>query len=188
VGNSWAVFSTLNTTNTLFARVNVNGTTQDVSLGSLPSGFHLYRVEPTSSGFKFYVDGQLKTTVAGTFPTGTALHVVLSASSSTPVLKVDGVRIADYAASGTYTSTTLDAGKSVNWQTVNWTAGVPAGTTMKIEISVSDDATNWSAWTLVSDNSILSNVKGRYLRYRVTFTTTDPTLSAVLDDITFTWT
>ena len=31
-GQSWAMFSTMNTTDTLFARVNNNGATQDVSL------------------------------------------------------------------------------------------------------------------------------------------------------------
>ena len=38
------IFSTAGTTNTLFARVNDNGATQDVSLGALPSGFHTYNV------------------------------------------------------------------------------------------------------------------------------------------------
>ena len=41
-GNYWAVFGTQATTNTLFAQVNVSGTTQAVSLGALPSGFHDY--------------------------------------------------------------------------------------------------------------------------------------------------
>src|SRR5205085_3122974 len=51
-GNSWAMFSTMGTPDTLFARVNANGATQDVSLGALPSGFHIYRVQPVSGGFQ----------------------------------------------------------------------------------------------------------------------------------------
>src|SRR5262249_44487963 len=47
-GNSWAIFSTAGTTNTLYARVNANGRTQDVRLGALPTGFHTYAVQPVA--------------------------------------------------------------------------------------------------------------------------------------------
>src|SRR5262249_23027348 len=51
-GNYWAIFSTMGTNNTLFARVNANGFTTDVSLGALPTGFHTYRVQPIAGAFQ----------------------------------------------------------------------------------------------------------------------------------------
>ncbi len=189
-GNYWAMFSTNASSDALYARVNALGTTQDVLIGALPSGFHTYRVEPTATGFKFFLDGELKTTINIAFPTGTPLRVALSSynGTSSPAIKADWVRLADYTTTGTYTSVAFDAGQSVTWQSVNWTASVPAGTTMRIEISVSDSATTgWSNWAEVVNGALLSNVSGRYIRYRVTFTTTDPTLTAVLYDINLTW-
>src|SRR5205085_11737810 len=50
-GNYWAVFSTRGTTNTLYARVNVSGTGQAVKIGALPTGFHVYKVQPVSGAF-----------------------------------------------------------------------------------------------------------------------------------------
>ena len=189
-GNYWAIFSTAGTSNKLFARVNALGASQqDVDIGELPSGFHTYRVEPTTSGFKFYVDGALKTTIAISFPT-TPLRVAMSSynGDSAPALQASWVRVADYASTGTFTSASFDAGQNVTWQMVDWTASVPTGTTMQVEISVSNsDTTGGSNWTQVVDGQSLTGVAGRYFRYRVIFTTTDPSLSAVLEDIVFTY-
>lgn len=186
----WAVFSTMGSSSNLFARVNALGNTQDVDLGALPTGFHNYRIEPTASGFKFYVDGSLKTTIAITFPSGTPLRIALSAydGSPAPALQAESIRVASYGSTATYTSTVFDAGQSVTWQSVNWAASAPAGTSVKIEISVSDSlSTGWSDWAEVANGNLLSAVTGRYIRYRVIFTTTDPTQTAVLDDISITW-
>ena len=82
-GNYWAMFSTAGTTNTLFARVNVNGALTDVSLGSLPNGFHAYKILPVSGGFQFYVDGVLMTTINASIPSGTSLKIALSSYTAT---------------------------------------------------------------------------------------------------------
>ena len=110
-GNSWAIFSTSGTTNTLYARVNANGVTRDVNLGALPSGYHVYRVQPTSAGFAFSVDGALKTTISASFATSQPLRIVLSAfaGSPRPPLTADWVRLASYSSSGTFTSSVFDA-------------------------------------------------------------------------------
>jgi hypothetical protein len=39
----------------------------------------------------------------------------------------------------------------------------------------------------VSNGGAIASPTGRYLKYRVTLTTTNPTLTPILDDITFTW-
>jgi hypothetical protein len=190
-GNSWAIFSTGGTTDTLFARVNANGATQDVNLGALPTGFHTYRIEPTVSptlpGFKFYVDGSLKTTVTATLPAGTLLRVALSSynSTSSPALQADSVQVDGYAASGTYVSASVDAGKSVTWDSASWVASLPAGTGIKVETMTSVDGTTFTNWAQVGSDGTIASPAGRYLRFRITFTTTDPAQTAVLSSISF---
>ncbi|MCA9134354.1 MAG: hypothetical protein KDA45_14395, partial [Planctomycetales bacterium] len=92
--------------------------------------------------------------------------------------------------SGIYQSVAFDAGQTVNWQSVVWTAEAPAGTGIKIEILISDDANfSGATWLEVSNGQSLSalSLQGRYLKYRVTLTTTDELLSPKLLDLEFTW-
>jgi hypothetical protein len=187
-GNYWAIFSTSNTTNTLFARVNASGTTQDVNLGALPAGFHDYRIVPTGTSFQFYVDGVLRTTIAIAFPAATPVRVAVS--SVTGVLEVDTVTIESYAASGEFLSAVFDASRVATWGTVNWTAAVPAGTTMIVETRSGNTAApdgTWSAWAAASNGSTVTSPAGRYLQYRVRFTTSAPNSTPQLLDISFGW-
>src|SRR5262249_41089213 len=124
-GNYWAIFSTMGTTNTLFARVNANGTTTDVNIGALPTGFHTYKVLPTSTGFQFLVDGVLKTTIAATFQNTVTLKIGLSdfVGTSGQLLQADRIVLQSYStsSSGTFTSTVFNAGQQVTWGTAHWT-------------------------------------------------------------------
>jgi methionine-rich copper-binding protein CopC len=186
-GNYWAMFSTGGTSDTLFARVNSNGTTQDVSLGALPTGFHTYRVQPVAGGFSFYIDGVFETTINIAFPVNTAVRAAFSSFGSGP-LQVDLVRYGAYLSSGTFTSSTFDAGKTVSWGSVNWTATVPAGTTIQVLTSSSTDGVHWSTWSALSNGGAIASPAGRYLRYEVIFTTTNPSLTPILSDVAFSWT
>ena len=185
-GNSWAIFRTKSTTSTLYAEVNSAGVVTTVSLGSRPTGYHVYRVQPTATGFQFYIDGVLKTTINKTIPSGTALKIDLASANST-ALTADWVRLASYPSSGTFTSSVLDAGRTVTWGNAFWTASLPAGTSFVIETISSTDGNNWSAWSAVGSNGAITSPSGRYLQYRIRFTTTDPTQTATLNDISFTW-
>jgi methionine-rich copper-binding protein CopC len=195
-GNSWAIFSTMGTSNTLYARVNVNGVTTDVSLGALPTGFHVYRVEPTPGAVKFYVDGALQTTITATLPDSAALKIALSAYlTAAPGLQADWVR----QTGGTFTSSVLNAGRSAVWGAINWTASVPAGATMIVQTRSGNTATpdgTWSGWTTATSGATIGSPAGQYLQYRVIFITTDPAANPtladqlatpVLDDLTVNW-
>lgn len=199
-GNYWAIFSTGNTSNTLFARVNALGTSQQVDLGALPTGFHTYRIAPTASGFEFYVDGVLRTTMSGAFPGGTQLRVALSAynGAPSPALQADSIRLVNVVAPpdqnglrlGVYQSVAFDAGQRVDWQSVNWTAEISTGTGIKVEVLISDDANFGGAvWLEVTNGQSLSalGLRGRYLKYRVTLSTSDELATSKLFDIDFTW-
>jgi hypothetical protein len=192
-GNYWAVFTTRGTTGTLYAEVNVAGTLTDVSLGNLPTGYHVYRVQPVSGGFQFSIDGVVKTKISKTFPSGTALHVVMSAFSGSPkpALLVDWVHVLSFATSGVFTSSVFDATRTATWGTAAWTANLPAGTTLTVETSSGNTPTpdgTWSSWAPVVNGGLISSPgPARYLRYRVTLTTSDPSQTPTLYDIAFTW-
>jgi hypothetical protein len=169
--------------------VNVSGTTQDVSLGALPAGFHDYRILPVSGSVQFSVDGTVLSTIDLTIPSGTPLRIAFSAFSGTPqpALQTDWVSLSSYASSGTFISSVFDAGSVVNWGAANWTANVPTSTSITILTSTSTDGVNWSPWAAVTNGGTVTSPSGRYLRYQVVLTTTDPTLTPTLDDIWFLW-
>ena len=92
-----------------------------------------------------------------------------------------------YASSGTFTSSVFDAGSNVAWGTAAWTANVPAGTTLTVQTSSSTDGVNWSAWSAVTNGGAITSPSGRYLRYEIVLTTTNPAVTATLSTISFTW-
>jgi hypothetical protein len=55
---------------------------------------------------------------------------------------------------------------------------------------VSGFGSEWSAWTQVNNNGTIppSIANAEYLQYSITFTTTDPSVSALLSSILFNWT
>ena len=197
--NYWALFSTKGTTNRLNARVNSNGTTTDVDIGALPGGFHDYEIQPNGSGFAFYVDGVLMTTIAASFQTTVPLRAVLSnfVGTSGQLLQADSAGFVQYSTTqtGTFTSIVFDAGQSVTWDKMASTVTVPTGTTLAIAVKVgtrqTDGSIQWYLPVVGSDGLIRDQagnlVLGQYLQYIVTMTTTSTTKTPVLDDISFTW-
>jgi hypothetical protein len=189
-GYSAAVFTTRTSSSTLYARVNRNGSVTDTSLGAIPSGFHIYRVEPIATGFQFYIDGVLKTTIARTLPTGTQSRIVLASQNGTPVLQADWVRAASYPTSGTFTSIVFDAGKVAAWLLATYSASLPSGTSLIIETRTGDTATpdgSWSAWSALGTGGAINSPPGRYFQYRLRFASSDTTHTPVVYNISFMW-
>jgi hypothetical protein len=58
---------------------------------------------------------------------------------------------------------------------------------MTILTSCSTDGVNWSVWSTATNGAPIASPSGRYLRYEVVFTTTDPAVTAALTGITFTF-
>ena len=191
-GNYWAIFSTGGTSDTLYARVNLSGATEEVNLGSRPVGFHDYRIVPTGGGFQFYVDGQLRTTINAAFPGGTPLRAALSSYLGSPsqLLRVESVHMESYPAVGEFVSGVFDASRLATWSTASWSASLPAGTALIVETRSGDSAAPdlaWSGWTAVANGAAVASPAGRYLQYRVRLTTIDTSVTPVLTSITFYW-
>jgi parallel beta-helix repeat protein len=197
--NYWAMFSTRDTTDRLFALVNADGWSSDVDLGPRPTGFHTYRVVPTGGAFEFYVDGTLRATIAGSFQGSVPLKVGLSDFTGTPgqLLRADWISLKNYSTTraGTFTSTVFDAGGPVTWDRVSLTASVPTGTTLTLSVRVgtrqTDGSILWRPAVVLGDGRLADEdnnpILGQYLQYTVTMATTDSTKAPRLDDISFMW-
>jgi hypothetical protein len=190
-GNSWALFSTWGTSDTLFARVDVAGSETNVSLGAIPAGYHVYRVTPVSTGYAFSIDGVVVETVAGAIPSPEQMSVVFSdffGAVNVPLL-VDSVTIFSYPGTATFTSAVFDAGSpAATWGTASWTAIAPPGTGVIVQTRTTDNLNaGWSNWEPVSNGGVIASPAGRYIQYRLTLTTSDPTSTPELLDISVTW-
>ena len=182
----WAIFSTLGTSDRLFARVFVRGTMTNVDLGPLPSGFHDYRIQPASGAIQFLVDGVVLTTIAATLPADAPIRAAVS-NFAGAATQVDRIRTIAFNTTGTFTSSILDAGAIAAWGEASWTADLPAGTSILIETQSSIDGETWSGWSAVANGGVIASPTGRYLRYRATLTTNDSTTTPSLRTIRLAW-
>jgi ribosomal protein L35AE/L33A len=182
----WAMFSTASGGG-LYARTH-NGTTSTDTLipGSWLGTPHRYRIDWTSSGVTYSIDG----TQVATHPLAIAVDmrpIISDFNIGNGVVTVDWVRMTPYASSGTFTSRVLDAGTAVSWSSATWTAQVPTGTALALSARFGNTAVPDGTWTsfvqLGSSPSQLAT-SSRYVQYQATLSGNGagtPTLS----DVTF---
>jgi hypothetical protein len=189
---SYAIFSTFNTTNRLFARTYAGGSEVQTDLGPIPAGFHDYRVTrqstgPTGDAVDYYIDGVLVAHHTSA-PLG-SLYVYLSHSGGTAVtLDLDRVWIyPDFRSAGTFQSCSIDGGTpAFSWTTVAWDAGVPAATALQIRTRTSPDGTAWSGWSapVPASGATIASPAGRFLQYLIEMASTDAAASPVVNSVT----
>ena len=147
---------------------------------------HRYRIDWGVSSATYYVDG-----------VQVANHSMTIADSMRPLfsdfnvgrgsLKVDWMRLAPYAPSGTFTSRVLDAGTEVVWSTAEWTAQLPLGTGLSLSARFGNTAIPDATWTPFSNvNASGDSIGGisRYVQYQVVLTG-DGSTTPTLQDVTF---
>ena len=84
----------------------------------------------------------------------------------------------EYSTSGTWTSPVIPTGTQVGTLQPQWTAVTPAGTSLTVEVS-NDNGTNWHS---ASNNQLVElQTQGNRLKYRVSMSTTDSSISPMLD-------
>ncbi len=95
-----------------------------------------------------------------------------------------------YNASGIYTSPTIDTGSHDGFTTLDYTASIPANTTLTIDVRAADSAdlvtTNATGWiTGVANGADVSAALGsrRYFQYRANLDNTDTAVTPVLTDL-----
>lgn len=95
--------------------------------------------------------------------------------------------------SGEYISKTFDAGQSVAFNRIFWTATIPDGTELQFQLAVNSDSSTWNFvgpdgtsstyFTPLSTQAVnFSNITGRYFRYKAFFVTTNGELTPILDN------
>ncbi len=187
----YLLFSTYNGTTNLYARSNDGTGEQRTDLGPIPTGFHTYRIERAVQSeltdvIRYYMDGELK--AQHTVVTMPALYVYQTHDGGvSPTLDIDRIWVYPaYVTAGTFTSCVTDTGGSGSWQTLVWTASVPADTSLVVTTRTSTDAVTWSAWSapLPAGGGALTSPEGRYLQYQLAFSTTSALLSPVLESVT----
>jgi hypothetical protein len=185
--SAWAIFSTYNTTNQLFARTN-NGSGSSVDSpipGSLIGSSHRYRIDWGPSTVTFFVDGTLVATHDVTF--GTAMRAIASDfSTGTPDLSVDWCHLSPYPAQGAFLSRIFDAGEAVNWGPVSWHDQLPPATTITLSVRTGATPTpdqSWTAFTPVASSGDSMGGSSRYVQYRADLGTSDANQTPVLQDV-----
>ena len=189
---NWAMFSTNNTADQLFARTNVGGTAVNTPIGSsnqYVGSPHLYRIEWGTTEIRYYVDGALVTTQAANFGTTQMRPLASDFNSGGPNLSLDWLRLSPYPASGTFDSRVFDAGagQSVDWGALSWNSSTPSGTGIAISVRTGDTPTpdgTWSAFTPIASSGGDIPGSSRYVQYRAALSTTDPNLTPTLNDVT----
>jgi uncharacterized cupredoxin-like copper-binding protein len=185
----WAIFSTGNGGG-LNVRTSVGTTklTTPISNSFLGSP-HLYRIDWSSSGITYWVDGVVVASHTAAITTAMRPWVsdYFTGGNS---LTVDWLRMSPYAATGTYLSRVFDGGPSAAWGSASWSATVPTGAGLTISVRTGNTPTPDASWTTfvpLTGSGASVAATSRYLQYRAVLTTTkpyDPTAIPVLNDIT----
>jgi hypothetical protein len=178
VSDQYAVFSTNDTTDTLFVRTNNLDREQLTSVGAI-SGPLLLRIEWTDASqgqdvIRYYVNTRLVAThTVNQLP---ALYIHFwNNTLGTRTLRADWVRYIPYAAaSGTYLSCpiAIDPDKQQAWGPVRIDATIPPGTNLTVEVRTSNDQIDWSEFVAVANGETPKVPQGVYLQYRATLTAT----------------
>ena len=101
--------------------------------------------------------------------------------------------LVSYASSGHLVSSVLDVECGPDWDTIDWSVDVPAGTSAAFQVRSSSDPDSssmgpWSdtLYTPCSLEGILTDWE-QYVQYRALLETSDPDITPTLHDVTISW-
>ena len=182
-GEPWAMFSTAGGGG-LFARTN--GTSTQIP-GSWFGTPHLFRIEWTSAGATYFIDGQQVASHA--IAIATQLRPLASDFDlGTGTVSINWLRMSPYVPSGTFTSRVFDAGATTNWGAATWNADVPSGGTLEVRVRTGNTPTpdvTWSTFSPLASSGASVGANARYLQYQVVSTSSTGSATPVFRDISF---
>jgi hypothetical protein len=162
-------------TATGLSAVTVDGVSVN-STQSIPGTFagapHEYRVDWTTGSVAYFVDGNQVATSAFN-PAVQLRTMIVDPTVDSTSLIVDWIRRGPYGTSSTYTSSVVDAGAAVGWDTLTADVVTPTGTSVSLQVrsgSTATPGTGWTGWTTVSATGSITR-SARYLQFRVVSTT-----------------
>ncbi len=183
---SWAMFSTWNTTGSLYARTDNNGTmTNTLIPGNWVGTPHRYRIEWNASSVVFYIDGNPVDTENVSI-TDNMRPVVSDYNYDGATLNVDWIRLTPYSAAGIFTSRVFDGGAALQWQSLAWTSDLPTGTGLTLSVRTGNTPTpdeNWTAFAPVANSGDPITGTSRYIQYQAALSTSAPDYSPVVKNV-----
>lgn len=183
----WA-FVTTGSGGGLLARTNSGGGSAETVLpASLLGAPHRFRIDWTSAGVVYWVDGTQVANHAIALPQ--PLRVLISDFNvGGGGVAVNWIRLSPYATSSTFVSRVMDAQTSTSWSNATWTASVPSGATLQLSAHFGDTPVPDTSWTpfvgLPVSGTTLSQTS-RFVQYRAVFSG-DGTSTPVLENVAFT--
>ena len=95
---------------------------------------------------------------------------------------VDVEMSTSYVASGSWTSDPFTAGTNVGKVRPQWVSTVPAGSTLQVQVS-NDNGSTWLPATNGQEVSFTADEAGSTVRYAISMSTTDPSLTPTMDSM-----
>jgi VCBS repeat-containing protein len=184
----WAIFSTMSG-GALNARTNSGSGGAGAIDTFLGSGFvgapHLFRIDWKAGSVDYYIDGNLVVS-----------HPVAIVARMRPIaasdfnafggnVTVNWIRMSPYAASGVFESRIFDAESPVSWNTIQWQAPAPAGTSVAIGVRTGNTPTpdgSWSPFVPIASAGPLS-LQSQFIQYRANLTSSNSDITPQLEDI-----
>jgi hypothetical protein len=157
---------------------------------------HRFQITTTAQNAQYYIDGTLMIShTSMAWGAATMRPVIIDSTVADGALSVDWIRLAPFAASGTYTSTAFDAGGAVAWQKLTTTSTIvpffscctTTGTTTSITYRTGNTATpddgTWTPFTALGTAGALTGTS-RYVQFMVQMTSTAGAKAPAIQDVT----
>ncbi len=189
-GYIWSTFDTVNIGTALYT--NTNNTYYHIpeTSGSWLNSAHRYRIEWTSTGVTYFIDGNQVRSDTATFLQNMRPMFADNVADSN-LLHVDWVRMSPYASTGTYLSRVLDSGGPSTWGNAAWTAETPAGTSVTLSVRSGNTATpdgTWTTFSPITNGASIGVTGARYLQYQAVLTTSNTDRTPALKEICISYT
>ncbi|MGH7724670.1 MAG: N,N-dimethylformamidase beta subunit family domain-containing protein [Candidatus Eiseniibacteriota bacterium] len=181
------IFSTAAGGTTLNARTYPAGIETPLGAGLLGSP-HVYKIDWQASSVVYSVDGVVVATHGATVP-DPMRPAISDIALGGGVAIVDWVRLTPYAPSGTFLSRVAGSSLPATWETMSWTTQTPPGTSVAMAVRTGDTPTpdgTWTAFAPVATSGSTLALSARYLQYRAELSTSDPSATPALEDVTVT--
>ena len=107
---------------------------------------HRFRIDWTATSVAYAID----CTVVATHAVAIAANMrplVSDFSTGGGAVAIDWLRLTPYAATATFTSRVIDAGDTVTWGALSWTAALPPGTSVVMTVRTGNSPAPDASWT-----------------------------------------
>lgn len=171
--------------------------------------YRIYLVSPLTTSARYYLVYRIENTNAPEYNSinydGTSSRYIYSSNGGSSFTAYDyydigGYRFtvpgsSGYVPSGTFTSSVIDAGSEVAFNTIDFDGNIPAATALNLQIATSTsptgpwnfvgpDGTSGTYYTLTSVKAIhLNHIIGRYIRYQASLSTSNSAVTPSLDAV-----